>query len=84
MDNVFLYADNDRVTDIFTTYNVSMKEALEHDKRYFLIILSALSFVHLIVTQFEYLGNIISIIVETSSFLDRNQFKGQDEGSARF
>jgi hypothetical protein len=32
MDNVFLYADNDRVTDIFTTYNVSMKEALEHEK----------------------------------------------------
>jgi hypothetical protein len=32
VDNVFLYADNDRVTDIFTTYNVSMKEALEHDK----------------------------------------------------
>jgi hypothetical protein len=23
MDNVYLYADNDRVTDIFTTYNVS-------------------------------------------------------------
>jgi hypothetical protein len=32
MDNVYLYADNDRVTDIFTTYNVSMKEALEHEK----------------------------------------------------
>jgi hypothetical protein len=35
MDNVFLYADNDRVTDIFTTYNVSMKEALEIDNCFF-------------------------------------------------
>ena len=32
MDNVYLYADNDRVTDIFTTYNISFQEAIEHEK----------------------------------------------------
>jgi hypothetical protein len=32
MDNVYLYADNDRVTDIFTTYRVSFQEAIEHEK----------------------------------------------------
>jgi hypothetical protein len=31
-------------------------------------------FVHLIVTQFEYLGNIISMIVETNSFLNSIPF----------
>jgi hypothetical protein len=32
MDNVYLYADNDRVTDIFTTYRVSFQEAIGHEK----------------------------------------------------
>jgi hypothetical protein len=36
--------------------------------------LSALSFVHLIVTQLEYLGNIISITVDTSFFLSSIPF----------
>jgi hypothetical protein len=64
--------DNDRVTDIFTTYNVSMKEALEHEKTKNINRVSGYD--AFIVTQFEYLGNIISMIVETNSFLNSIPF----------